>query len=69
MFAGLKSGGGVAASAIHKPMRDAFVPVARDFFRGVALAYFGATLTAGIALNSAWLSGADSSPPSLRSAP
>ena len=68
MVAGLKSGGASPPPQPINPREIGSFPQRAIFFAAVRLAYFGATLTAGMALNSAWVSGAVSSPPSWRSA-
>lgn len=63
MVAGLKSGGASPPpQSINPPSRQSF-PVRAKFFR----LYFGATSTAGMALNSAMVRGVDSASPSARS--
>ena len=53
MFAGLKSGGASPPPQSINPREIGSFPHRAIFFAAVRLAYFGATLTAGMALNSA----------------
>ncbi len=68
MVAGLKSGGASPPPQSLNPSAARTFPPRAIFLAGFSAAYFGATFTAGMALNSAWVRGADRSPPSLRRA-